>query len=170
MSTRGYACTNKDCDAVFGTKDGLRKHITAKHSTKFQCSECSKTLNSAYNLRQHMLIHTGEKPHECEGCHQPFTQKGALTIHRRRCKALNSKPDHQYQCGVPGCEHVTTTINTMWQHLNFRPSQPVKVHADLPPEERTCIHLPTGEVRVHHLQENTTSMTPAQTQKELSME
>ncbi|KAL0229124.1 hypothetical protein GEMRC1_013744 [Eukaryota sp. GEM-RC1] len=58
----------------------------------------------------------------------------------------------------------------MWRQLNFKPSNPVKVHADLSPEERTCIHLPTGEVRVHHLQENTTSMTPAQTQKELSME
>ncbi|KAL0244912.1 hypothetical protein GEMRC1_008992 [Eukaryota sp. GEM-RC1] len=80
-----------------------------------------------------MLIHTGEKPHECEGCHQRFALEKTLTTHRRRCKALNSKPDHQFQCGVPGCEYLTTTINSMWRHLNFTPSQPVKVHADLPP-------------------------------------
>ncbi|KAL0244962.1 hypothetical protein GEMRC1_009042 [Eukaryota sp. GEM-RC1] len=95
MSTRGYAC--KDCDKVFGSKQGLRKHVNAKHSTKFQCSECLRTCESAAKLRQHMLIHTGEKPHECEGCHQRFTEKGALKDHRRRCKVLNSKPDHEYR-------------------------------------------------------------------------
>ncbi|KAL0244948.1 hypothetical protein GEMRC1_009028 [Eukaryota sp. GEM-RC1] len=44
---------------------------------------------------------------------------------------------------------LITAICHMWKHLNFTPSKPVKVHADLSPEERTCIHLPTGDVRVH---------------------
>ncbi|KAL0233373.1 hypothetical protein GEMRC1_012118 [Eukaryota sp. GEM-RC1] len=141
MSTRGYACT--DCDAVLGSKSGLRNHVNAKHSTRFQCSECSRTCQSAVKLREHMLSHSGEKVHECVGCRLPFTRKSHLTTHRRRCKAVNSKPDHQYQCGVPRCEYLSTTICHMWLHLNFQPSNPRKVHADLSPEDRTCIHLPS---------------------------
>ena len=35
-----------------------------------------------YNMRQHALIHSGEKPHGCETCGKSFRQFSTLQRHR----------------------------------------------------------------------------------------
>lgn len=57
----------------------------ANKKSKLQCKYCFKDLSSRQNLREHMYIHTGEKPYICNepGCNQTFRQGSLLSIHRR---------------------------------------------------------------------------------------
>lgn len=56
----------------------------------FVCHECNKVFKTAYSLRRHVLIHTGELPWSCESCKKGFTQKSSLTAHKCHiCKHCN---------------------------------------------------------------------------------
>ena len=48
------------------------------------CQVCLKTLSSKQNLRQHMNIHTGEKPFKCcfPGCNSSYKHASQLSNHR----------------------------------------------------------------------------------------
>lgn len=50
---------------------------------KFKCSFCNKCFWQLSHIRQHVRIHTGERPYVCLVCNKGFTQKGRLTIHCR---------------------------------------------------------------------------------------
>lgn len=51
----------------------------------FKCKYCLRNLSSRQNLREHMYIHTGEKPYICDivGCNQSFRQGSLLSIHKK---------------------------------------------------------------------------------------
>jgi uncharacterized Zn-finger protein len=51
----------------------------------FKCTFCLKNLSSRQNLREHLYIHTGERPYVCSepGCGQSFRQGSLLSIHKR---------------------------------------------------------------------------------------
>jgi uncharacterized Zn-finger protein len=40
----------------------LRRHMSVHEEGKFECDECGKRLKSAGALRDHVRLHTGEKP------------------------------------------------------------------------------------------------------------
>nr|CAD7607923.1 unnamed protein product [Timema genevievae] len=45
------------------------------------CEECGKRFTEKYNLITHSLIHSGLRPHKCDECGKCFIQKGDLTKH-----------------------------------------------------------------------------------------
>ncbi|KAK0155481.1 Zinc finger protein 408 [Merluccius polli] len=74
------------CGKAFARRPSLRLHRLHycscrlnEKTPKLQCSVCSKWLANSGSLRNHMKLHTGEKPHICQHCKQAFRQKG--TIH-----------------------------------------------------------------------------------------
>ncbi|OMJ75478.1 hypothetical protein SteCoe_25364 [Stentor coeruleus] len=52
---------------------------------KYKCKYCFKELSSRQNLREHVYIHTEEKPYACTepGCGELFRQGSLLSIHRK---------------------------------------------------------------------------------------
>ncbi|XP_066964663.1 longitudinals lacking protein, isoforms H/M/V-like isoform X9 [Macrobrachium rosenbergii] len=47
----------------------------------FPCNICGKPFNRAYNLKNHLLVHTGEKPFTCMFCPYRAALKGNVTKH-----------------------------------------------------------------------------------------
>ncbi|XP_029354045.1 zinc finger protein 37-like isoform X2 [Echeneis naucrates] len=83
-----YACEH--CGKAFARRPSLRIHrllhcsrMIYKQPPKVQCTLCPKLLANFGSLRNHMKLHTGEKPHICQYCDKCFSQKGNLECHLR---------------------------------------------------------------------------------------
>ncbi|XP_018417631.1 PREDICTED: zinc finger protein 408 [Nanorana parkeri] len=85
---RPYRC--EDCGKSFARRPTLRIHRknyctprTDETKTPLSCTVCNKQLANSCSLRNHMLVHTGEKPYTCPDCGSSFRHKGNLRIHQR---------------------------------------------------------------------------------------
>lgn len=75
-----------ECFKVFSSERVLLEHQASKHRSerqRYQCSQCSYSTPKSFNLKQHLLVHTGEKPHKCHICQKSFQQKSGLKVHLR---------------------------------------------------------------------------------------
>ncbi|RKP35754.1 hypothetical protein BJ085DRAFT_11726, partial [Dimargaris cristalligena] len=48
----------------------------------FGCPKCLKEFVRKYDLKRHMLTHTGEKSFVCEGCDKLFSRRDVLKSHK----------------------------------------------------------------------------------------
>jgi uncharacterized Zn-finger protein len=46
-------------------------------------NNCGRLFNKTWNFIDHVRIHTGDKPFNCEVCNRGFAQKGNLNKHKR---------------------------------------------------------------------------------------
>jgi uncharacterized Zn-finger protein len=72
-----------------------KDELLAKQS--LECRICSRLLSSKQNLREHLFIHSGERPYKCTepGCSKTFRQGSLLSIHRRIHKEINNNLQFQ---------------------------------------------------------------------------
>jgi len=79
---RSHQCTW--CPKRFVTTGHLKQHIRIHTGDRpFKCSWCNKAFAQCGDLKRHERIHTGEKPFKCLTCGKAFAQCGNLKKHER---------------------------------------------------------------------------------------
>ncbi|XP_012945948.1 zinc finger protein 92 homolog, partial [Aplysia californica] len=82
-SPTSQAC--KVCQKTFANVYRLQRHmISHSESTdlrKFKCPECGKAFKFKHHLKEHIRIHSGEKPFQCPTCSKRFSHSGSYSSH-----------------------------------------------------------------------------------------
>uniref|UniRef100_A0A1A9Z9A6 Protein krueppel n=1 Tax=Glossina pallidipes TaxID=7398 RepID=A0A1A9Z9A6_GLOPL len=69
------------CKKRFKNSRRLKIHSEIHDSQKHVCTVCGQQLNTRNTLKQHMLVHTGNKQHKCDYCDQGFHSSSTLKRH-----------------------------------------------------------------------------------------
>ncbi|XP_061564751.1 zinc finger protein 768-like [Cololabis saira] len=85
--TKSFKCPV--CDEEFPRMQALRLHM---RSHAFPCGVCWVRFKKLITLEKHMLLHTGEKPFECEQCGERFILEQSLTLHVKAHSGLVPDP------------------------------------------------------------------------------
>uniref|UniRef100_A0A914YH80 C2H2-type domain-containing protein n=1 Tax=Panagrolaimus superbus TaxID=310955 RepID=A0A914YH80_9BILA len=83
------------CNRVFPCIEDLSQHVNAEHVGSLDVSEhvchwkgCKRTTRQSafkakYKLVNHIRVHTGHKPFDCDHCQKRFARSENLKIHKR---------------------------------------------------------------------------------------
>lgn len=75
------------CAQVFENSIKLYKHMDENHEDRknIVCQTCGKKFFREWNLKMHMIVHTGAKPFMCEICGTSFALQGNLVSLKKYC-------------------------------------------------------------------------------------
>nr|XP_015834138.1 PREDICTED: zinc finger protein OZF isoform X23 [Tribolium castaneum] len=109
------------CDKTFLQEKYLRQHHVRIHidgGQKFVCDLCGKRVSSRTSLRDHLLMHSGQKPIKCKLCGKGFVLKTTLKSHMRT--HTGDRPYVCKECGKAFTQKAA--LNThMKYHTGERP-------------------------------------------------
>ncbi|KAG4072807.1 hypothetical protein HA402_009630 [Bradysia odoriphaga] len=73
---------NDDVILIESDSDGNEGN-SSDIKVSYECNLCFKTVATSYNLRRHMMIHSGERPYCCDICDKRFREFSDLKKHRK---------------------------------------------------------------------------------------
>ena len=71
------------CETNFLNEDILKQHQETAHIIKFSCKECSLTVGSEKELREHTDEHSNKNINGCQHCRKSFKSVEELTQHQK---------------------------------------------------------------------------------------
>lgn len=71
----------KVCYTEFRTRIAVYHHFKANHTEDHKCEHCGKSLSTEQGLKEHVALHTGEKPYPCTVCDKAFRRAKSLRQH-----------------------------------------------------------------------------------------
>ena len=131
----GKSKNSTECDKTFKTRKTLETHVT-KHRGKKRglqtssqqfpkiCNLCEKELNSHSSLRNHMMIHTGDKPYKCDVCGKVYRRIGRM----KSCQLLHAGELRSEPYTCEKCGKVMSSKNILQKHM-------VRIHSEVKPHE-----------------------------------
>ncbi|KAG2466713.1 ZN131 protein, partial [Polypterus senegalus] len=158
-----FECPN--CHERFARNSTLKCHLAAcqngagaKKGRKklYECQVCSSVFNSWEQFKDHLVIHTGEKPNHCTICDLWFTQPSDMRTHLRDCHNIHERVLTE----VILQDHVTTdeTAEALLEDVRVEHLTVEEVHID-PSQvvEAVQVHVDPVEVeqrKDQHIQDN----------------
>ena len=76
-----FSCSH--CGKSFSSKSNYLKNHLVLHTgeKKYKCVQCERTFSQSGHLRTHMMTHTGEKRYSCVQCLKSFSRGSSLKKH-----------------------------------------------------------------------------------------
>ena len=90
--------------------------ITENRNKKYQCMLCNFETDHLFNMRQHFMRHTNERPYSCQNCEYEARTNYSLKRHMLyRCGKPKFISGGEYQCNL--CDYSTFEDRYLQQHL-----------------------------------------------------
>ncbi|XP_053235423.1 zinc finger and SCAN domain-containing protein 21-like isoform X2 [Podarcis raffonei] len=77
-----YECSY--CGKRWPCQSQLRRHVKIHTGERpHKCTDCGKSFSTSSNLSQHKRVHTGERPYSCKDCGKSYRRRASLLQHER---------------------------------------------------------------------------------------
>ncbi|KAK3586814.1 hypothetical protein CHS0354_020025 [Potamilus streckersoni] len=131
-----YKCNQ--CDKVFGLKGNLKQHMALHTNEKpFECNICGQTFTLKGNMKKHLQLHNGDKKFQCKLCEKVFSTKGNLKQH-----VLNHDGSKPFGCRI--CHKTFRIKGNLTKHMALHEERPYKCDICFMPftgEKRLAAHM-----------------------------